>query len=68
MNTRYELPQDVVISALTEAARLGLPHDIQELLLHGNVDRGIPPNILPNMLLAAIQRHEITADLPSQPD
>jgi hypothetical protein len=54
-----EVPQDVVISALIEAARLGLPADVQEVLVHGNAMRGIPAGILPKMLLAAIQRHEI---------
>ena len=52
--TFYEVPQEAVVAALIVAARLGLPTDVQELLLHGEVSRGIPPGILQKMLLAGL--------------
>ena len=39
-----------VVAALVVAAGMGLPADIQELLLHGEPARGIRPGILLAML------------------
>lgn len=47
--------QEAMIAALLEAARLGLPVDVQELLVHGEMSRGIPAGILEKMIMAAIR-------------
>lgn len=44
---------DALVSALLVASRLGLPVDVQELLVHGDVSRGVPPDILRRMIVAA---------------
>lgn len=43
----------VLVPVLLEAAKRGLPADVQELLLHGNPDRGVQSGILLHMLRAA---------------
>lgn len=45
--------QEMIIAALLKAAALGLPPDIQEVLVRGNPTRGIPAGILGKMLDAA---------------
>lgn len=49
------ISDDDLISALLVASRLGLPVDVQELLIHGDVSRGVPPGILSKMIAAAIR-------------
>src|SRR5688572_5320644 len=55
-------PQDVTVAALVAAARLGLPVDVQELLLHGDPSRGIKPGILPHMI--AVAHREMARSFP----
>lgn len=44
---------DALISALLVGSRLGLPVDVQELLVHGDASRAIPAGILKKMVAAA---------------
>jgi hypothetical protein len=48
-----------LVPALIEASRLGLPADIQELLVHGDASRGIPSGILLKMFRAANAQSQI---------
>lgn len=45
--------QEMIVAALLKAAEIGLPSDIQELLIRGNPMRGIPAGVLEKMLDAA---------------
>lgn len=58
-----------VIAALIEAAKLGLPPDIQEVLVRGNASRGIRAGILPKMLAAAFKADDdpLDAAWPAKP-
>lgn len=44
---------DRLVDAVTALAEAGIPVDVQELLIYGNVSAGIPPNALQKALKAA---------------
>lgn len=50
---------DTLAVALISLARSNIPPDVQELLLHGNPDRGIPPGALKRLI------EQVTGDLRS---
>lgn len=54
--------KDVTAAVLVTAARLGLPVDVQELLLYGDASRGIKPGILGHMI--AVAYREMSQSFP----
>lgn len=52
-NTPPETNMDELTIALARLAEHGVPVDIQELLIHGNVSLGVPPGALAAALSAA---------------
>ena len=50
---------DTISAALISLARSNIPPDVQELLLNGNPDRGIPPGALGRLI------EQVTGDLRS---
>lgn len=48
-----EISENQLVCALMALVKAGVPSDVQELLLHGNPDRGVKPNALERALEAA---------------
>ena len=52
----------IITSMITSLAQNGLPTDIQGLLLQGNVEMGVPPNVLKNALSEALRQLSFDVD------
>lgn len=51
--------EEIIAAALVKVGKLGLPADVQELLVYGNASRGIPAGILGKLLVWAVSRYRV---------
>lgn len=53
--SQAEEPKPLAATALVALAEHGVPPDVQELLVYGNPDMGVPPGALARAVSAAIR-------------